>query len=329
MPFFARRLLVAFPIGLLLASPAAAQQATLGNQITPGAQPAPQPFGAPQQAVPQQATAPVQPPAGFELNQLQQAALDAVLNAWQQESAKVSTFRCSFERWEYDVAFGPKDTNIPLNKNAGELSYRKPDKGSFQITEINTFQAEAVPAGQQPPAQIKGNWVKQPNAVGEHWVCDGTSIFEYRTDQKQLVERPLPPQMRGQAIVDGPLPFLFGAEADKLKQRYWMKIEDAAVPNAEEIWLIAKPKFQEQAADFSTVRVIFDRTRLLPKYMQVQMPNGNRHTYIFRLNDATVNGAFDRIQALFDRPRVPSGWKHVVENVPVAQAVESAEQAPR
>ena len=26
---------------------------------------------------------------------------------------------------------------MPLNKNKGELSYQKPDKGSFQITEVD------------------------------------------------------------------------------------------------------------------------------------------------------------------------------------------------
>ena len=79
--------------------------------------------------------------------------------------------------------------------------------------------SEANAAGQAPPAQAQGNWVKQENAIGEHWVCDGTSIYEYRTEQKQLVERPIPKEMQGKAIVDGPLPFLFGAEAAKLKQR--------------------------------------------------------------------------------------------------------------
>ena len=71
----------------------------------------------------------------------------------------------------------------------------------------------------------------QTNAIGEHWVCDGENVYEYRHDQKQLVVRPIPPAMQGQAIVDGPLPFLFGAEADKLKARYWMRAEQPQNPN--------------------------------------------------------------------------------------------------
>ncbi len=151
-------------------------------------------------------------------------------------------------------------------------------------------------------------------------MCDGKAIYEYRHDQKQVVERPLPPHMQGQAIVDGPLPFLFGAEAAKLKQRYWMRIDDRNQdPN--QIWINAKPKFQAQAADFRQVDVILDRSRQLPQAMQVTLPNGDRHVYVFELKGAKVNGALDRIQqALFERPRTPFGWKHVVENVPVAQA---------
>jgi TIGR03009 family protein len=281
---------------------------------------------APPQQVPQQPPV-AQAPNGFQLNQIQQAFVDQLLDAWQLESGKIATFKCSFERWEYDLAFGPKPNpqQIPLNKSRGELSYQRPDKGSFQITQINVFQQQSQPAGQQPAAPAQGNWVNHPQAIGEHWVCDGKSVFEYRHDQKQLVERPIPPQFQGQAIADGPLPFLFGAEAAKLKARYWMRIQDQ--PNRDEIWLIARPRHQAQAADFSEVEVILDRQRLLPKAMQVHFPTGNRHVYMFDVANAKVNGALDRIQALFARPRTPGGWKRVVEQMPVEQAAQPTQPA--
>jgi TIGR03009 family protein len=259
---------------------------------------------------------PVQIPPGFELNAIQQARLDQMLDAWQSESGKIVTFKCAFERWEYNVAFGPGQ-QIPLNKDKGEVSYHRPDKGSFQITEINVFQAQPIPPGQQPPAQPQGSWVKQPNAIGEHWVCDGKSVFEYRHDQKQLVERPIPKELQGQAIADGPLPFLFGAEAAKLKQRYWIRIEQET---ASEFWLIAKPRHQAQAADFTEVEVMLDRERLLPKAMQVHLPSGSRHLYMFDLANASVNSRLALLQSLFERPRTPLGWKRVVETIPLQQA---------
>src|SRR6476646_6623942 len=82
-------------------------------------QPAPDPQGVQPQTAQQQPAAVQQPivqppiapqvPDGFQLNQLQQTALDTVLNAWQQQNATIKTFRCTFQRWEYDVVFGPKD----------------------------------------------------------------------------------------------------------------------------------------------------------------------------------------------------------------------------
>jgi TIGR03009 family protein len=288
---------------------------TSGQSVPPVQQAAP----GQQALVPQQPLAPQQPPhvqvpAGFQLNALEQARVNQVLSAWQLESKKINTFKCSFERLEYNLAFGP-GKNIPQNVNQGELSYHRPDKGSFQIKEIKAFQ-------QAQPGQ-PGQWVAQPNAIGEHWVCDGESIYEYRHNQKQLVERPIPQHLRGQAIADGPLPFLFGADAAKLQQRYWIRIQqEIQQENGNEIWLTARPKFQEQAADFTEVEVILDAQRLLPKAMQVHMPNGDRHVYKFDIANASVNSPLARLQALFERPRVPSGWKRIVEQMPLQQAAQ-------
>jgi TIGR03009 family protein len=274
------------------------------------------PLAQPQQLTPTQppavAVAPQLPPE-FNLNPIEQTYLDQVLAAWETSSAKINQFECPFERWEYNKAFGPA-ADKPLSIEKGKLSYRKPDKGSFEITEIMRWQAKPVPPGQAPPAVAEGEYTLQPDAVGEHWVCDGKSVFEYRHDQKQLVERPIPLEMQGQAIVDGPLPFLFGAEAKKLKARYWMRIEPRQ--SQEEICIQALPKWQTDAADYSKVEVILDRQQLLPKAMQVHLPNRDRHVYMFVIKDASINGHLQRIMAMFEAPRTPFGWKRVVEQPP-------------
>jgi TIGR03009 family protein len=271
-------------------------------------------------AQPQQ---PPQVPRQFQLNQIEQAYLDQVLDRWEQESAKIVTFKCAFQRWEYNAAFGP-GLNIPLNKDKGELSFQKPDKGSFQITEITTWQAAPIEPGQQPPAEARGDWQVQPDAIGEHWVCDGQAVYEYRHDQKQLVERPIPKELQGKSIVDGPLPFLFGAEAGKLKARYWMRITQQ--PNADEIWLDAMPKYQADAANYTQVELVLDRQQLLPKAMRVHLPDGSKHVYLFDGAAATINGHLDRLRSLFQRPMTPLGWKRVVEEMPTEQAASPAQR---
>jgi TIGR03009 family protein len=312
-----RPYVTAFAFCSLAAAPAVGQQEALPPQAAPQQ--------APMQAPAQQAT-PVQVPNGFQLNPLQQAELDQVLTAWQNQSAKISTFKCDFERWEYNLVFGPS-RDIPLNKNKGELSFGRPDKGSFRITEINTWKENSPPPGQPASVEKQGTWVPQPNAIGEHWVCDGKSVFEYRHDQKHLVERQIPPQFQGQAIVDGPLPFLFGADAEKLKARYWMRLEQQQ-QNSQQIWLVALPKSQAQAADFRAVEVILDRQRLLPTHMQVHLPNGDRHVYTFNIASASINSPLQKLQSFFTRPRLPGSWKRIVEQMPMEQAAQPG-PAPR
>jgi TIGR03009 family protein len=260
-----------------------------------------------QQPPPQQPAPPV--PEGFQLNAVQQAYLDQVLSSWQNESAKVTIFQCPFDRWEYNQTFGPGN-GIPLYKNKGDLSYQKPDKGSFQITNVRVWDANA------------NDWVEKKDAIGEHWVCDGQNVYEYRESQKQLVVRPIPPAMQGKAIVDGPLPFLFGADANKLKARYYLRAEQQQNPN--EIMIIARPRFALDAADYSQVDLMLDRTQMMPKAMQVHLPNEDRHVYMFDIANASINGHLQRIMALFTAPRTPWGWKRVVEEIPPEPPAQTA-----
>ena len=62
-----------------------------------------------------------------------------------------------------------------------------------------------------------------PGTMGEHWVCDGNSVYEINHQTKQLIETKLPPDMRGKAIAEGPLPFMFGAKKDTIRARYWIR----------------------------------------------------------------------------------------------------------
>ncbi len=261
-----------------------------------------------------QPTGPTPPAPGtevgppFQLEPVEQSFVDQILQMWEDSSATVKTFDCQFERWEYDPVFGPGD-EIPMIKSTGQLTYAKPDKGSFKIESIERFVAK------DPAKPTEGDYQLQQHEVGEHWVCDGKAIFEYKHDKKQLVVQPLPPEMRGQSIVDGPLPFLFGAEAAKLKARYWIRSRES---KPDTIWLEAFPRTQTDAANYHHVDVMLDRKTMTPSAIQVYMPNGrNRAVYMFQnqKTNATLNQLFG---ALFASPRTPLGWTRVVEELPAA-----------
>ena len=249
---------------------------------------------------------PPQGPVGapFQLNPVEQQFVDQILQQWENQSSTVKTFDCKFERWEYDPVFGPGD-ETPMIKSKGQLTYAKPDKGSFKIDEIFRY----IQKDQNQP----GEYLLQEHEVGEHWVCDGKAIYEYKHDKKQLVEQPLPVELRGKSIVDGPLPFLFGAEADKLKARYWIRSKQS---DDATIWLEAFPRSQADAANYHHVEVMLDRKTMMPSAIQVHMPNGrSRAVYMFQ--DPKVNGTLNQLfGALFSSPRTPLGWTRVVQEVP-------------
>jgi TIGR03009 family protein len=297
-------------IGCLNVTPALAQQAGAPAAVPPAAVPRvasqPAPAGPPAaQPAPQQEgevrpQPPAQPPGPRQVTDQEAAFIDQVLHVWEIESDKVKSYKGPFERWEYDPVFGPK--GIAKTKSRGMLKYLKPDKGELEITEARHYDAE------------KQDWLEKKGDVLEHWVCDGKAVYEYKAREKQLVVRNLPPAMQGTAIADGPLPFVFGAKKDKLKQRYYFNVTHA---DEKEIWLSAWPRFQRDAANFQHVELILNRQKFLPSAIQVFLPNGDsRNVYIFHLDQVKVNDPLDRFLGSFQSPRTPPFWKRVVEEPP-------------
>lgn len=281
-----------------------------------------------QQPATQQARSP------FALNKVQQAYLDQVLKAWETESDKVKTFSCKFTKHVYNN-FSPAP-NIAFQKQQGEISYQNPDKGSFKINQ--TLQWQAAP---QPPSQNaaalrqapQGEYQEMSEVVGEHWVCDGKKVYEYRPQAKQLAITPIPEEMQGEQIVNGPLPFLFGAKAEDLKKRYWMRIHPN--PDQNVIHLVALPKTRADAANYRAVELMLDRKRLLPTAMQVHPPaiageSSARDVYQFDMASVSVNSRVDRLwNMLFQAPRKPLGWTVVDGNAQHRQAAGQSSGARR
>jgi TIGR03009 family protein len=248
-------------------------------------------------------------PTWIPLTPTHQAYLEQILAYWEQKSSQTDRYRCTFKRWEYDPVFGPKDTFKIYSE--GVIKYSSPDKGLFRVDKLLEYQAPKESGGPptyEAPREQTGSY--------DHWICDGTYIYQFDQAQKKLVQNELPPEVRGQAIARGPLPFLFNAKAEDIKQRFWLQV---ITPNnvQGEYWLEAVPKTQEDAASFKMIHVIIDEADYLPKAMVLfdtsYVPGSRPSRTTFQFNDREVNFSILAEQLnLFHRefyePKLPAGW---------------------
>lgn len=252
------------------------------------------------------------PAAPFTLTPQQQADLDWLLARWEQKGAKVKTFECDFTRFDWDPVWRP---DRPMHVVQGELKYAAPDKGMLRVN------GELVDFRWDGGAAKGGRFVE--GQMAERWICNGSSIFEYNYQRKQLVEHKLPPDVKGTAISNSPLPFLFGAKADQLRERYFLRV---VTPEGmkDQAWLEAHPKYQADAANFRNATLILTLGSMQPMAIQSVLPNGRSRTvYHFDNVGVNVRNLLDPLRVFENNwlfPRTPTGWTRVVEGTPQAQA---------
>jgi TIGR03009 family protein len=304
--------------GLFVAVASAAASAVFAQNREPGIRPR---VAQTQPAAP---ALPAAPKAPFRLNEQQQQRIDQLLVVWEKKSDAVKLFKCKFTRWDYDHTFGPKAKGFLMSQRQGEIKFRAPDRGTFKETSIMLYDAEENKYIDSVDSKKKEVARQQL----EHWVCDGKAVYQFDTRAKTLVITELPPEMRGKAITEGPLPFIFGAKADTLRQRYWIEETTPQAEVGKQIWLRAWPKFREQAADFKFVEVILGAEDMLPVGMQVYKPNGKDHNvYVFE--DRKINDKFsDFFEGDFLPPMTPPFWKKVVHPANAPPAAQSPPQRP-
>ncbi len=246
--------------------------------------------------------APVQPPApppGYDLTPQQEAELDALLDAWEKAGKAVERFQVQFRRKEYNDP-PPNQPNAkpqPPVESVGEIKFHAPDKG-FYIARKDD----------------------KSGIVTDQWITDGKTIFEFRAADKLVVAHHLPKELQGKGIVDGPLPFLFGTEKDKLKARYWLRIVPAAENTpTDQIMLEARPRFREDAQNYVRAQVILRKTDLAMLGLQVFYPGGRlRKVHAFGEPQVNQSGPLNIFEKDFSKPTIPAGWKILEDPAPGA-----------
>ena len=215
-----------------------------------------------------------------------QLALENLLTDWEKRNKEIHVLKSKFFHWRYDAVFG--NGNQPPPADEGDLKFAAPDKAWM--------------------------WVKaKDHKQSEQWLCDGKSVFHWDYTNSVVTEYIMPPEMQGKGIGDGPLPFVFGIEAQKLKQRYFMRI--ITPPNVQnEVWLEAFPRLQQDAANYYKVEVILqivgESHALFPYAIQIYAPN-EKDRIVYQLQSPEINprGPFIDIFGSENwKPSIPFGW---------------------
>ncbi len=252
--------------------------------------------------------------------------LDETLKHWEDRNSKIKTFKCEFQRREYDQSLAdeaPPEKDDPdlkakldrqdkLRTNGymrsiakGVIKYKPPDQGMFRVTKMHEYDANVKKDPKEPLlTEVKENL--------ENWVCDGKAIHEFKPELKEHLVHLIPEEMQGEAIADGPVPFIFGAKADKLKARYWLRDVTPKEEMGKHVWLDVYPKFQHDAANFRHVKVVLEESNYSLYALMIELPSGKQQT-TFLFNDIVINDFFGGIKGDFDPPKTPRGWKRVVD----------------
>lgn len=245
--------------------------------------------------------------------------LDQLLNYWETNSNKIKRYQCKFTNWTYNSMqvpiVDPKSNHVLAQTiSEGTVKFASPDKGLFDSSKVWTFDRQRYAAKQEP--------FKESPELRQKWHCDGKAVYEYLYTRKELVETPVPKEMQGERIVDGPLPFLFGAKAADLKKRYWMRVitpKDRGEKG--EYWLEAYPKYRRDAANFQKVEIILEKKDFLPAVLTLFSPEHDlrtgkviaKQTIKFDNRKIWENAQTPGLGQFFDelskRPSTPFGWK--------------------
>jgi TIGR03009 family protein len=296
-------------------SPYAADQADLGpdrnlnhvpaQQIDPGIAPRTDAQRGP--AAPQNP-----PPPPFTLSPQEQADLDQTLTAWEQKNGQIKTFKCNFDRLQYDPIFFPPRAGKPQEPrqtSKGEIKYEAPDKGLLRETEGETWSLNPT------TRQLE----QKKLAALEHWACDGKNLYKVDYQQKTVEEIPIPPELQGKGITQGPLPFVFGAKAADLKARYYIRPTTPDDKKKDQAWLEIRPKFVRDAQNFSKVELILRLKDMFPEAIQLHGTNGtDRDVYLLAPQGVNLIPNFGN-----DFTPSPFGFKHVKNNAQPAPAAQA------
>ncbi|MCP4787611.1 MAG: hypothetical protein GY903_12870 [Fuerstiella sp.] len=208
-----------------------------------------------------------------------------LLDAWAKRSAEITKLEGKHERHVYDNTFEVEKVSN------GKFWYEAPDKGRIDVFPIK-ITAAMIAARNKPDARVERNENGKPFALKsddeQRWLCDGVKIYDIDDPKKTARVVHLPPDLRGQNIMNSPLPFLFGLPPEKAVQRFHMELLQDFRPEHDVVKLSAKPKLRQDADNWKEAQIFLNTKSYLPDAVKLLDPAETKQT-VYTFRDMTVN----------------------------------------
>ena len=221
-----------------------------------------------------------------------------LLTDWSKASSKIKKLSGKHERHIYDNTFEVEKVST------GKFWYEAPDKGRIDVSPVKISPA-MLQAREEPGAQVRrgknGKPFKLQSDDAERWLCNGKDVYDIDDEAKEAQVAALPPQMRGENIMNSPLPFLFGLPPEQAVKRFRMEIVKDYRPKFDVVQLKALPLWRSDAQNWSEAKIMLDTKQYLPTAVQlIDPPQTAQSVYKFKDLVINRNGLFDILKDPFE-----------------------------
>ena len=140
--------------------------------------------------------------------------LPEVLEKWSASSKRIERLQAEQKHYKFDHTFKI------VTQSQGKIYFEAPGKGRIDMEPIKGAEGVKfkVPRnGENLEYEIRA----EPE---QKWISDGTKITQIDESDKTYRRMPIPEELHGAKVMNGPLPFLFGLPPDEAHRRFELKL---------------------------------------------------------------------------------------------------------
>ncbi|QDT48703.1 hypothetical protein Pan258_27470 [Symmachiella dynata] len=200
------------------------------------------------------------------------------LKDWETNTANHNRLTAKIEKYVYDHTF------FSEKRGLGEIKYEKPGKALLKLTPQDTKgKVSRLKDPSKKPYALEG-------ITPERWVSTGKEIIQIDDKEKTYKVMLIPPDMQGERLNEGPIPFLFGMKAEEAQRRYhfYQRKQNPRYPKS--FSFRAVPQRRVDLQEYKYADVILDIENYVPIAIKLTAPTGKAETvYLFKPEATKVN----------------------------------------